>query len=275
MITIDKKDYKIIDVHTHLPWQDEYKTIKDKEQCLIDELKKNKIDSAVLIADSLSESCIGNNQECFDVVKRNANLKMVYGFTPLERFDEQLTELNEMLEKKEVIGVKLYPGHEDFCMNDPRLNKVFEICIKFDVPIVIHTEWNWDYYPQYSHPFFISQIAEKYKDLRIVCAHIWIPRSIESIKQTIKHDNIFYDMSSFAFDDEYKKLYPKATFITYEKAIEILEEIISKNPDKIMFGSDFGTLKIDAHIEIVSRLNISELNLSKLLFKNAQKIYRI
>ncbi len=143
------------------------------------------------------------------------------------------------------------------------------------MPLVIHTEWNWDYYPQYSHPFFISQIAEKYKELKIVCAHIWIPRSIESIKHTIKYDNVFYDMSSFAFDEEYKELYPKASFINYEMAIEILENIIERIPDKVMFGSDFGTLKIGAHIEIIKRLKITEKNMSKLLYENAKMIYKL
>lgn len=275
MITVFNEDYNIIDAHIHLPWQEQYKTIQEKEAYLIDELKRNKIDSAILIADSLLESCIGNNKECLEIVKRNSNLKMVYGFTPLERYDEQLSELQGLLEKQEVVGVKLYPGHEDFCMNDNRLIPFFELCIKYDVPMVIHTEWNWDYYPQYSHPYFISQVAKNYKDLRIVCAHIWIPRSIESIKQTIPYDNVFYDMSSFAFDEEYKTLYPDASFISYEEAIEILNDIIGKNPEKIMFGSDFGTLKIDAHIDIVRRLNISKSNWSKLLFENAKRIYRI
>lgn len=58
------------------------------------------------------------------------------------------------------------------------------VCIKYGVPLFVHTEWNAEYYPQYSHPFFIKQLAENNPDLNIICCHIWNPRVMESFKLT-------------------------------------------------------------------------------------------
>lgn len=275
MIKINNKEFKVIDAHLHLPWQDEYKTINEKHEHLKTQMKANKIDYGILISDSLLESSIGNNQQCLDVVESNPKLYFVYGFSPLKRYDEQLIEVEGLLIQNKAIGIKLYPGHDDFSMNDIRLIKVFDMCIKYDVPVVIHTEWNDDYYPQYSHPFYIKQIAEKFQNLRIVCCHIWMGRVSESLKLTEKLANVYYDISSFAISDEYRKLYPNVGFPTMEESVQLLEDVIKRIPDKVMFGSDFGSLKISDHIKMVLKSNLSQQELSSLLYDTAKRVYKI
>ncbi len=150
MITYKQKNRTIIDCHLHLPWESEYKSIDEKRLRLDKELKNNSVDYGILIADSISESSIGNNYECFEVINDSSNLFMMFGFSPLERVAEQLLLANEMLKSKKVVAVKIYPGHEDFCANDARLDEIIGICIKYDKPLVIHTAWDSDEYPQYS-----------------------------------------------------------------------------------------------------------------------------
>lgn len=238
-------------------------------------MEANNVDYGILISDSLLETTIGNNQQCLEVVESNPALYYVYGFTPLERYDEQLKEVEGFLKDHKAKGIKLYPGHDNFCMNDIRLEKVFDLCIKYDVPVVIHTEWNDDYYPQYSHPFFISEIAQKYTSLRIVCCHIWPGKVIESLKVTEKLDNVYYDVSSFAINDDYRKLYPKVRFSTMEESIHLLEEVVKRVPEKVMFGSDFGSLSISDHIEMVKKSKLTQQELNSLFNKTAKRVYKI
>ena len=44
MIKVKNKQYKIIDAHLHLPWQDEYSTIEKKLERLQKEMRNNDID---------------------------------------------------------------------------------------------------------------------------------------------------------------------------------------------------------------------------------------
>ncbi len=274
MLRKKDKNYKIIDAHLHLPWEDRFKTINEKYEYLKRQMKENQIDHGILIADSEIESSIGNNDQCLEIVEKDSKLSMVYGFSPLQRYDEQMNQLIQLLVEGKVVGVKLYPGHEDFSMNDIRLRDIFEVCIKYDVPLLVHTEWNDDYYPQYSHPFYIKQIAERYAKLNIVCCHIWMGRVLKSIRTTMKQSNVYYDVSSFVASEEYESKYP-GVFPDMDKAVEILNKVLDLVPDKVMFGSDFGTLDISDHVSMVTQCSCSEEKLFNLLSKTAEKVFKL
>ena len=248
MIKIQNNQYKVIDAHLHLPWQDEFSTTEKKLERLQKEMRNNGIDYGILIADSILESNIGNNEECLCAVSNVNNLFLVFGISPIERLGEQLLYCEKLLKDNKVVGIKLFPGHEDFCMNDPRIKDVINLCLKYEVPLLIHTEWNSEEYPQYSHPFFIKQLAQSNSDLNIICCHVWNPRVIESLKLTQEFSNIFYDISSFCMENNFRE-HPKTLFPSKKK--QPIFEISYEN----MFGKsallDYGSLSIAEHLELV------------------------
>ena len=84
MIKIQNNQYKVIDAHLHLPWQDEFSTTEKKLERLQKEMRNNGIDYGILIADSILESNIGNNEECLCAVSNVNNLFLVFGISPIE-----------------------------------------------------------------------------------------------------------------------------------------------------------------------------------------------
>ncbi len=197
MVNRNKADFRIIDAHLHLPWPEEYPTIEKKLKRLQEEMHYHNIEHGLLISDSLLETNIGNNEECLWAVNQVKNLSLVFAFSPLSRLEEQLEYLEELLKEKKLVGLKLYPGHEDYCLNDPRLGEPIKLCLEYQIPLLIHTEWNADSYPQYGHPYFVKQLAEKNEDLKIVACHVWLPRVLESFQQTQELKNVYYDLSDF------------------------------------------------------------------------------
>ena len=275
MIKIENKEYKVIDAHLHLPWQDKYPTIDEKAIKLQNHMKENDIDYGILIADSILDSNIGNNEECLKVVNNFDNLFLIFGFSPLERIETQLKYAESLIKEKKIVGIKLYPGHEDFSMNDIRIKDIIALCIKYHIPLVLHTEWNNDHYAQYSHPFFIKQLAENNPDLNIVCSHIWNPRVLESFKLTEKLSNVFYDISSFSMGEEFYQNNPETSFPKKDKAIEYLKHIMDVCPERIIFGSDYGSLRIKEHLELVLDSKMKENEINKIIFENANRIYKL
>lgn len=275
MIKYQNREYKIIDAHLHLPWQNKYSTIEKKSTALQNEMKRNGVDYGILIADSILDSNIGNNEQCLKVVNESNNLFLVFGFSPIERIDEQLRFAEVLLKEKKTVGIKLYPEHEDFGINDIRINDVRNLCIKYKVPLVVHTEWNDECYPQYSHPFFVKQLAENNPDLNIVCSHIWNPRVIKSFKLTEKLPNIFYDVSSFCMGAQFYLNNPETPFPNKEKAIEYLQHITGICPERVMFGSDYGALSMKEHIELVLDVKLDESKTYEVFYENANKIFKL
>jgi predicted TIM-barrel fold metal-dependent hydrolase len=275
MIKIQNNQYKVIDAHLHLPWQDEFSTTEKKLERLQKEMRNNGIDYGILIADSILESNIGNNEECLCAVSNVNNLFLVFGISPIERLGEQLLYCEKLLKDNKVVGIKLFPGHEDFCMNDPRIKDVINLCLKYEVPLLIHTEWNSEEYPQYSHPFFIKQLAQSNSDLNIICCHVWNPRVIESLKLTQEFSNIFYDISSFCMGKQFFREHPKTLFPSKEKATEYLRYLMKICSERVLFGSDYGSLSIAEHLELVLEAGLKGDELRTILYKNVNNIFKL
>ncbi len=266
------KQEKILDAHVHLPWQDEFDTVESKYIRLKEELKKNNENYAIVIADSIKETNIGNNEEVLNVIKNDPNLFMIFGYSPLEGQEEQLIQAETYLKNNWIKGIKLYPGHENFSMNDISLKAVFDLCIKYNVPLTVHTEWNADIWPQYSHPQFIREIAKKYPDLNIVCSHMWLAKALFSYNIIKDLSNVYIDISAFMMGED---LIKKHGFPDFEECINILQTLTKEIPDRIIYGSDYGSLSIKDHLELIEKADIDPLTKHKLLFENANRVYRL
>lgn len=60
-----------------------------------------------------------------------------------------------------------------------------------------------------------------------------------------------------------------------DRAIEYLKYIIDICPEKIIFGSDYGSLNIREHFELVLDSGMKENEINKILYENANNIYKL
>ena len=133
----------IIDAHLHLPcYDDALQTLNDKKDRLLKDLSKAGVSGAIVIADSEESSAIGTPQECVELFSDTDNIFIMGGISPLIDYENRLAQLDSYLTNSLIIACKLYPGHEAFYMDDPRLNSVFQLFIKHDVPLAVHTGWD-------------------------------------------------------------------------------------------------------------------------------------
>ena len=102
----------VIDSHLHLPV--ELSDFPAKKQALLDEMSRNGVDRGIVIADSETESVIGSVRDCAELFKGDGVIKVIAGISPLISFEEQLRYCRELLESGDIIGLKVYTGHEHF-----------------------------------------------------------------------------------------------------------------------------------------------------------------
>lgn len=219
------------------------------------------IAGGIVIADSALSSPIGTNEECLDLFGDCKNIFIMAGISPLTHYNEQLDIVKNDLKDKKIVGVKLYPGHELYYMNDRRLKKVFELCEEHDMLVAIHTEWENS---EYNDPKFFTQIANDHPELKMVICHMWYPHISYCVKITETNKNIFFDISSLAFEDSNKEM------INFE-----LSKIVRKYPDRVIFGSDYGACSMQSHIELANRLDAPEEYKEQIKWISALTIYKI
>ena len=160
-----------------------------------------------------------------------------------------------------LVGLKLYPGHEPYFMNDERLISTFELCKKFDRPLLVHTGWDNSHY---NHPKYFASIAEQNPNMRIIMCHLWWPDIETCYEVTEPYANIYYDISSLAHEKE-----------LISKTVMMLSKIAQDYPKRLILGSDYGMCSIQEHINLIHSLDVSKEVIQKILANNAFDIYSV
>ena len=247
----------IIDSHLHLPA--DFPDFPAKRDALMAELQRNGVSRGIVIADSETESVIGSVRDCTELFRGNSAVRVVAGISPLIRFGEQLHLCRSLLAAGEIIGLKLYTGHESFYCTDPVLTPVYELAAEFSVPVLFHTGWS---NAQYAAPKEMKKLAMRFPQNTFVYCHCFYPFLNQCFAELGECGNVCFDISSVADDPE---IIPQI-----QKAVEAG---ISEMPERFLFGSDFGSCSQRAHLDFAAALDITAEQRALLMCGNACRVY--
>lgn len=177
------------------------------------------------------------------------------GFGSLHPDSENLTEDVAQLIELGLKGVKLHPDIQNFKVDDPKVIKIFELCDKKKLPVLLHTG---DSRYDNSNPNRVKNILEMFPDLTIIGAHfggwsLWH----EASQALHKYKNLYVDTCSSFYA------------LSKENAKEIIELY---GADRVLFGTDFPMWKQDDELNFLFSLGLSESQLEDILHNNILKI---
>lgn len=154
-------------------------------------------------------------------------------------------------------GVKLHPDFQRFKADEPKCDKIYELC-QGTLPILIHTG---DVRYDYSNPDRIKPVLEKYPNLTVIGAHFggWSCWK-EAAQKLCGFDNFYVDCSS--------------TF-NWLTAKECAELVKAYGSDKVLFGTDFPMWSHSDELKSFFEMNLSEEDNRKILYENAMKLFSI
>lgn len=185
--------FKVIDSHTHVYSEE----VMDS---LIEEMKINNIDASIVLYWPFKDG--GELRSLIDYSKQFNNIYFVASLriTNNQNLKTDIDTIRQLAQNKEIVGVKLYPGYENFFLDDERCEEIYSLCNDTKIPVIFHCGDTWATYPKpeikYTNPFNIEKFAVKYPKLKFLICHIGNPCWIQETKELIfKHDNIFADIS--------------------------------------------------------------------------------
>jgi predicted TIM-barrel fold metal-dependent hydrolase len=82
-------------------------------------------------------------------------------------------------------------------------------------------------------------------------------------------DNIYFDTSAMAD----KEVLEESGGI--KKMREILTKTIERNPDNVLFGTDWPMCDVEKHIDLINLLDITKVEKNKVFYKNAIKVFKL
>lgn len=155
-------------------------------------------------------------------------------------------------------GVKLHPDIQGFKIDDYRCLKIYELCERDGLPILMHTG---DYRYDFSNPNRLLPILKIYTGLTVIGAHfggwsIWDDAS----KQLASLPNLVVDCSS------------SLSYIPHELSADIIRRY---GTDRVLFGTDYPLHSPVNEMNILLSLGFSYDDYKKIFSENAKRIYKL
>jgi hypothetical protein len=234
----------LIDAHIHLggPDRGDGKTLAVEE--LIAEMDACGVDKAVVFPfNQPQDAFIPANDYIAKAVKEYPD--RLIGFARLNPHDQEkaLVELDRIYELG-LKGVKLHPAGQDFTFDNTTLHQIAEKALDYDLPLIFDTGK-----PQ-SQPEHLEKFAKQHPDNTIIMAHM----RGDFIPAVLACPNMYVQTTSM----------PRPEVI-----LKAVEEI---GPERIMMGSDYPYLSMQAEVEKIQQLEIPGEARKQLLGETAKKL---
>lgn len=272
MLDVIHHKIMIIDSHLHLSYLEEKKkNLFDVKKELLESMKKHGIKYSILIPDNEPSPQCADMDTLFKIIGDEKQFFSMGTINIFQDIEKQILNLETLITAKKICAIKLFPGHDPFYPTDERCQSVYELCVKHDMPIVFHTGANSGDTDcaKYNDPKYIIDVAEKYKDLKIVISHFFWPKMEYCYKLTKDLKNIYYDTSAMAD--------PEVVEATggWNKVVQILKKVVLSKPDNVLFGTDWPMCPVDKHLQLIKDLGQDSKTEEKIFFLNAVNLYKL
>jgi uncharacterized protein len=262
----------IIDSHLHLsPTSKGFDFYKSKKE-LLNKMNKNKIDYAIIIPDNIQNSRIGDLNKCLEITKDEKKLFLLGSIDIKTQGKEWIDKLDYLLKEEKIKGIKIFPGHDPIYPIDERLFPVYELCQKYDIPLVVHTGENSkdSDLGKYNDPKYLVALTEKFHGLKILICHYFWPRIEYCYNMTKKHPRIYFDTSALA-NKEVLEMSGEETLKHF------LKRTIMERPGQVLYGSDYACegCTMEDHIELIESLGLTKQKEEEVFYKNAIKLFKL
>jgi|YelNatPaOPRAMG01_1025707.scaffolds.fasta_scaffold03574_10 predicted TIM-barrel fold metal-dependent hydrolase len=166
--------------------------------------------------------------------------------------DEWKREARKWIKDYGFVGIKVHTAGHAVNLGTKDAEMMFELANELEVPVMVHTGLGIPF----ASPTAVAPLAEKFPDVKIVLAHAGF---------------IFHAGEALFVASKYKNVYLETSWCMAED-IEMF--IKTLGGDKVMFGTDL-PLNTLIELEKARRINVSNEEREKFLYKTAEKVFKL
>ncbi|MBL4954323.1 amidohydrolase family protein [Neobacillus sp. YIM B02564] len=211
-----------------------------------------------------------SNQEVAGLV--NQAPELFFGFASVDPLtDHWEEELYFAFQELHLNGLSLNLSKLKLYPTDDRLQRLYEICLEEDKPILFHCgcSYEHDTVAKYSHPLEFEEVASSYPKLRIGLEHFGWPWVKDTAMLMLKYQNVYVDTAALFFDNAlefYRYIFTKEYEWTWvERSLR----------HQIMFGSDNPRFEQIRMAHALDELGFSKKTLDLIKGENAMEFMGI
>lgn len=177
------------------------------------------------------------------------------GFGTLHPDSEQLEADVENLLELGLHGVKLHPDIQRFALNEPRSQRIFEIC-RSRLLFLIHAG---DCRYQYSNPPQLVPVLEQFPDTTVIAAHLggYTVWQMAADALCRRYDNLYVDCSSSLF-----AMLP-------EEGAALIRRY---GAERVLFGTDYPMWDPQEEVKRFLALPLTDRELEQVAHQTAERL---
>ncbi len=254
----------IIDAHTHIGFN---KVCDSTVKELLASMKRAGIDKALVFAADIND--LPTERLLTEIAPHRDKLYPIGSISPLSSKLPSLKKVEQWLSRKQIHGLKFYPGYEYFYPADASLRPYLKLLAKYNRPAIFHSG---DTYSRvgmaklkYAQAIHIDDLATELPELKIVIAHVGYPWVIDAAEVCYKNKNVYVDCSGFCYG-----AFNAKQRVHFRDILQEFERI-SNARDRIIFGTDWPIGDQTSYLHAVQ--SIMGKNYPKLYSKNAINLF--
>ena len=228
-----------------------------KYSTLIEQGSKNGVKHYVVFSVATTPAQVNSiNKYIADTVTQSDGLMTGLGalHPDSDTIEEDIAEIVSLGLK----GVKMHPDFQKFEIDDKKCYKIYELCQRHNLPVLLHTG---DHRYDYSNPQHMKKVLEDFPELTVIGAHFGGWSCWRQAAETLsEHKNFYVDCSS-SFD--------------WLDAEESKELIGLYGADHVLFGTDFPMWSHKAELNRFAQIDLTDEEKELILYKNAIKLFGI
>ena len=188
------------------------------------------------------------------------------GFASIDPFrPDALPALEKAFTVHGLAGLKLHPARQHFYPSDPRLDPIYQMCVRYDRPVIFHAGLSLQpgTLAKFAQPLGFEDVAAAYPKLRICLAHFGWPWVKETAALLLKYPNLYADTALLYFDSALE-------FYTHVFQDELGRHWVDRSlRHQVMFGSNNPRFEQMRMVQAIHKMGWRDSTVELVLRENA------
>ncbi len=243
-----------------------YKTGVCSIERILERLASSGVDKCFLLPHDLTtiDGDLVTNEEVQMLVEKGKG--HFYGFAGIDPHREDAAlQVEHAFCDLGLKGLKLHPAKQKFYPMDEKLMPIYEICERYNRPIIFHSGFSWQpgSVTEFAHPMKFEALAASRPRLRFCLAHMGFPWVKEAAMLLLRYPNVYAD-TAFLYFDSAREFYEHV----FKKEMS-LGWVDRSMRHQIMFGSNMPRWEEMRMLKALKELGFREETLELLTCRNA------
>jgi uncharacterized protein len=216
------------------------------------------VDYSLILTSYKVSSHRPSTSEIIEITKKYDNLGVVAGFSIDNHNEEDLQDCRRWFRDGLIKAIKLYCGYEHYYPYDKRYQQVYDLCVEFKAPVMIHTG-----------DTYIDDVAVDNPDLKIVMCHLGNPWFLDCEEILYKNKNVYGDISGLFFDS----IRPESEKLLANRVTKLLN-YVGGGP-RLLYGTDWPISDMGIYLNFLQKIELNTEDRDLIMFKNAKVLFGI